>query len=129
MRLATVGLGVVVLLVTGCAASESAAPVHTPKHVEAAFARAELPLTAQGLNDPSGARLPQDSFAPSGGESFYVVLYESAEEAAEIVNETPPIDPVRGQRRVFLRNANVVAIVQPPDADLIARLEPIVASL
>ena len=45
------------------------------------------------------------------------------------MNETPPIDPVRGQRRVFFRNANVVAIVQPPDADLIARLEPIVASL
>ena len=66
VRLATVGLGVVVLLVTGCAASESAAPVHTPKHVEAAFARAELPLTAQGLNDPSGARLPQDYLRPSG---------------------------------------------------------------
>ncbi len=46
-----------------------------------------------------------------------------------MANEAPPIDPVRGQRRVFLRNANVVAVVQPPDADLIARLEPIVAGL
>ena len=136
MKLATVWLGVVVSLVTGCAANESAAPVHTPKHVETAFARAELPLRTQGLNDPdtlvvnpSGAPLPRDSFAPTGGESFYVVLYETAEDAAEIVKEAPPIDPVRGQRRVFLRNANVVAVVQPPDADLIARLEPIVASL
>ena len=66
MRLATVWLGVVVSLVTGCAANESAAPVHTPKHVEAAFARAELPLRAQGLNDadtavvnPSGGPLPK----------------------------------------------------------------------
>ncbi len=66
MRLATVWLGVVVSLVTGCAATEAAAPVHTPKHVEAAFARAELPLREQGLNDPdtvvvnqSGAPLPQ----------------------------------------------------------------------
>ena len=56
-------------------------------------------------------------------------LYSSAEDAAEPRDRGAPIDPVRGQRRVFLRNANVVAVVQPPDADLIARLEPIVAGL
>ncbi len=79
--------------------------------------------------NPSGGVLPTVIFDPTGREGFAVYLYSSAEEGADLATGAPPVDPVRGQRRVFLRNANVVAIVQPPDADLIARLEPIVASL
>jgi hypothetical protein len=57
------------------------------------------------------------------------VVYATSEEAEGLVAAAPDVDPILGQERVLLRDGNVVAVAQPQDDDLVARIAEAFAEL
>ena len=124
------------VLSSGCASSSEDATVHTAGDVSDAFSQAGLPLRSQPIEgpdvdiyNPSGAPLPKAAFGSEDGLNFYVVVYATSEEAEGVVSAAPDVDPILGQERLLLRDGNVVAVVQPPDDDLVTRIDDAFAEL
>ena len=130
-RLACVVAVAVSLIASGCGADEPAG-LHNASQVTAAFGEAGLPVDRDEATFevvPDGATRPQAVFTARSGGGFYVIVYGSVEDAAQVVTSAPEVDPVFRQRRSFSRNGNVVAVVQPPSPALTRKVETALSSL
>jgi hypothetical protein len=124
-------VGLIVTMVsistTGCGWTDNESR-HTAENVDATFAESGLALLRQPrgqpgsvIINPGDAPVPEASFRDRRG-LFYVLVYSSGEDADAIARSAPVIDPLVQQRREFLRKENVLAVVQPPDDQLRARI-------